>query len=42
MMTEFELDDIRTIYELPYDYDKLNGKTIFISGGDWVYWNIHI
>lgn len=32
-MTKFELEDIEKIAELPYDWDKLYGKTILISGG---------
>lgn len=32
-MTELELEDIKTIAELPYDWEKLNGKTLMISGG---------
>ena len=32
-MTELEFEDIKTIAELPYDWEKLNGKTIMISGG---------
>lgn len=33
IMTNLELEDIMTIAELPYDWDKLNGKTLLISGG---------
>ncbi|MQN02168.1 MAG: NAD-dependent epimerase/dehydratase family protein [Lachnospiraceae bacterium] len=32
-MTSLELEDVKTIAELPYDWDKLNGKTLLISGG---------
>lgn len=32
-MTNLELEDIKTIAELPYDWEELNGKTIMISGG---------
>lgn len=32
-MTDTELDDIRRIAQLPYPWERLNNKTIFISGG---------
>lgn len=32
-MINLELDDIKTIANLPYCWEKLNGKTILISGG---------
>lgn len=32
-MTDLEAQDIETIAELPYEWDKLNGKTLLISGG---------
>jgi UDP-glucuronate decarboxylase len=32
-MTSLELEDIKTIAELPYDWSKLDEKTIMISGG---------
>lgn len=32
-MTNLELEDIKTIADLPYNWEKLNGKTIMISGG---------
>ena len=32
-MTHFELEDIQNVAELAYSWDKLNNKTILISGG---------
>lgn len=32
-MTSLELEDIKTIAGLPYTWEKLNGKTLMISGG---------
>ena len=32
-MTSLELEDIKTIAGLPYVWEKLNGKTLMISGG---------
>jgi UDP-glucuronate decarboxylase len=32
-MTSLELEDIKTIAGLPYAWEKLNGKTLMISGG---------
>lgn len=32
-MTDLELQDIQTVAELPYSWDKLKGKTMLISGG---------
>lgn len=32
-MTNLELEDIKRVAELSYDWNKLNGKTVLISGG---------
>jgi nucleoside-diphosphate-sugar epimerase len=32
-MTDLELEDIKNVAELPYNWDKLSNKTILISGG---------
>lgn len=32
-MTQLELDDIKLVGELPFDWDRFNGKTFLISGG---------
>lgn len=32
-MNKIELEDVRTVAELPYSWDKISNKTILISGG---------